>query len=73
MERHHIRFPDKSIVHIGHEIDGTFLLHKAECRRFVTAELEVLVNGRDAFFRCLIALDPAGEGRAAVALSLIHI
>lgn len=69
MERHHIRFPDKGIVHIGHEIDGTFLLHKAERRRFVTTELEVLVNGRDAFFRCRIALDPAGEGRAAVAFA----
>ena len=33
----------------------------------MTTELEVLVNGRDAFFRCRIALDPAGEGRAAVA------
>ncbi len=67
MERHHIRFPDKGIVHIGHKIDGTFLLYKAERRRFMTAELEVLVNGRDAFFRCRIALDPACEGRAAVA------
>lgn len=67
MEGHHIRFSDKGIVHIGHEIDGTFLLHKAEGRRLVTAELEVLVNGCDAFFRCRVGLDPAGEGRTAVA------